>query len=342
MGHSAPRGYARRKSFSVPGSDFYYTIFGRKMEGGAVSFPAGWTWNIPNSIPNGNFKWAGVRLVGPEYNRTGFSKDNVVEWLFDFEVENYNLGYRRAILINTYWYKEPEGMNAPGGGHKTMDLGVYFTDKEVMKQKMGRGVTKVEVDGRTVYFKPKIRRFFVLVDDFSHFKVEKFDYAPFIRYVSDHGLHKGDAYFWKGAFDVELKHKVHDVPTRKTTGEFLIHDFSYWVHLDLPAKQAIGDRKYKAGSGVHRVDLKNVFQRVGGYAQKWDKSKKKMIYYPAKLTYSVSKNSNRTLVKTEVRGEELLLRAAPGRKGTSTIVVRATDSLNRWFDEETFRVRIEP
>jgi hypothetical protein len=321
-------------------TEFHYLIFGKKQTDGSIGYPMGWTWSIPTSEEGGNYAWSGINLGGSQTNHYGIYTDDIVDWKFDIDSETYNLGYQRAILINTYWYLEPEGQNAASGGTKVMDLGVFFLDQDLYEEEIADDPhTNIVVDGRSVYFKPEIKRFYVVVPNYDHFVLDDFDMAPYMRYLFDHGYQTTNGYLWGGAFDVELKHRI-DSPADKTTGEYFIRDFDYMVHLDMAAQNPIPDSTIASGSLSETVSLSNVFAHRGGDQRVPDGSGG-LAYEDPVLTYSVSSISNESAVSGSVDGSTLTLNVTPGARGVAEITVRATDFGNRWYDEETFLVQFD-
>lgn len=329
-------------SHSNANTDFHYLIFGKKKLDGTIGFPTGWTWSIPHSAPEGNYRWAGVNLGGSGLNHNGISSDDIEEWIFNFDVENHNLGFRRSLFINLYWYANPDGKYALDGGQKTLDMGVFFLDQEIFNDIVELDGTMITIDGRQVYFRESIRRFYLIVDDFSRIQISDFDMAPYIRYLFDHGHATLPCHFSSGALDVELKHRdAHDT-TRKTTGEFLVHDFDYMMHLDMAPQNAMADLDVPQNAASMTLPLSGVFQQVGADRLVPDGYGGVKGVTPV-LTYTVSVDSNTAILDagTTINGSDLILDFVPGASGVAQVAVRATDYLNRWYDEETFMVRVD-
>ncbi len=337
---TSPDHAAAMDSHTDADTDFHYLIFGKLQPDGSIGFPMGWTWSIPSSQINDSYAWSGVKLGGSQVNHHGVYTGDILEWKFDIDVENYNLAYRRALLINTYWYQDPDGpIDGVHNAGKVMDLGIFFLDNELYQEEIAGddGLTSIVVDGRNVYFKAAIKRFYVIIPDYDHFTLTDFDMAPYMHYLFDEGYQTEEGYLWGGAFDVELKHRV-DSSTEKTTGEYFVHDFDFMVHLDMAAENPIPDLTFTNGNLSQALSLSNVFARRGGDLRLPD-GQGGLIYETPTLIYSISTNSNGSAVSTSVNGSDLTLDIAPGESGIAEITVRATDPLNHWFDEETFQVQ---
>ena len=131
-----------------------------------------------------------------------------------------------------------------------------------------------------------------------------------------------------------------------TAGEFFIHHFDFMIHLDIPAENNIGSKIYSSRKQTEQIDLKNVFQRLGVDAKTWSKDKTKYIDIPAELSYTITKNSESDILKTEIIDEKLYLLINPNNKKITNdkyirLTIRATDYINRWYDEEDFTVTLK-
>ncbi|MFC1761210.1 Ig-like domain-containing protein [Planctomycetota bacterium] len=320
-----------------PSKESYWLVFAKMNADGSKGFPAGWIWNFADELPGGNWGYAGIALHSHDANWKGFHHSEVKTWNFHLDVSNYMLGFNRAILINSYWYSLPGGVNDPAS-EKTLDLGLFFTGRDMFS--FGPEYIEYEIDGRTVYLNPAIKRYYIIVDDFHHF-VEDIDMAPYIRHIYDIGLQTKTTYWWGGAFDMELKHRTGSNPEDKTTGEVMVNNFHFMVHLDIPAQTPITNRVYARNSGIHTFSLSKVFDRRGSDQRIWNAQSKIYQDIPAKLTYSLTANSDPNLVTTSLRGNSnLSITPRPNVTGTATITVRGTDYFNRWYDAESFTVTI--
>ncbi len=330
--------------------------FAKRRPDGSQGLPTGWTWQLEPGLGDNNWGYTGIALRSNDQDLNtwkGFHTDDIVEWNFHFDVEAQILSYERGILINTYWYSHPTDRKFPdGSSRKTMDLGLFFCspEKDGWADINDPLVYEVEVDGRTCIFNEKILRFYIDIETYEHFAMD-LDMAPYVRFVLDNGYATGrdlwvngggTAYWHGGAFDMEIKNKPQaDYPDNQAVGEVIVNEFEVEVKLDLPAANPIGDRMYPVGSGLHAISLTNVFQSMGSPAKVWDEGSGSYSNVPATLVYSVAENNNTGLVSASVVDGELLLSLAPDTQGMASLTIRADDHFNRWYDEETFEVRVQ-
>ena len=344
MGRAMGSGQAlTMDSHTDANTECHYLIFGKKNPDGSNRFPCGWMWSLPDYLEGGNYMWSGVSIGGSHSNHYGIYREDIVDWKINLDVENHNLGFRRGILINTYWYLDPEGKNA-ADPVKTMDLGLFFMSEEMLAEKVAEStMTNVVIDGRSVYFSPgnasspEKERFYMSVPDYDRFSLTDFDMAPYLRFLFDEGEQLTNGYFWGGAFDVELKHRDTSDPSIKTTGEYYVRNFDWMIHLDMTSDNPIQDRTVSNSEEV--VSMANVFAHRGG-DHLIPNGQGGLQTEPVELEYTIVSNSNPSLVGTSVNGSDLILNIASGVTGTASLTVRGTDRLNRWYDDESFTVNV--
>jgi hypothetical protein len=117
----------------------------------------------------------------------------------------------------------------------------------------------------------------------------------------------------------------------KGAGIMLFDNVDYWLSTDIPAKHPIPDMELSNNGKVTIIQLKHVFDRI--YAENLDGS-------IPKLRYKVEHISNRNILKAVIRGKNLALIPAKGKRGKVSLTIKAIDDAWHWDDIESFNITL--
>jgi hypothetical protein len=184
-------------------------------------------------------------------------------------------------------------------------------------------------DGKPMKGRNNGARALAPVKDMENISVD-FDMKDYFDWAECHGWKGGGhiSYLMNGS---EMGSAMASHGRMKGAGIMTFDNVEYWLSTDIPAKHPIPDINLSNSGKLLIIDMKDVFNRI--YAANLDGS-------IPKLEYKTIRISDKTLLKTVIRGSKLVLVPHKGATGKTQITIKVTDKTWHWDDIETFNVTL--
>jgi len=167
------------------------------------------------------------------------------------------------------------------------------------------------------------------VKDLENFSVD-FDMKKYFDWCEQHGWMGGGhiSYLFNGS---EMGSANATGGRMKGAGIMQFDNLDYWLSTDIPAKHPIPDIELSNNGKITIIRLGKVFDRI--YAENLDGT-------IPKLRYKVESISNTNILRTIIRGENLVLIPQKGQLGKINITIKAIDDTWHWDDIESFSITL--
>lgn len=349
-----------------PLDEICYPFAKRAPDGGDMQ-PFGVYWDLPHEVSS-SFCMPIFNSFGPANGRAVMPHSHeVLSYRMKFTMHQHTLNpqdHKARWYIKTKWTKDDYG-----SGNENGDCGGFFVARKfdpnaqdsiilngqvcsTKKYRAAITADDTDADGYpdvwwwgdptqndNVYspgeqFAPDKHinggRIFNSIDSIDDFSVD-IDLKPYFDWWEWHGWTTG-GFIATLVNGTEMSSHGAHLGDQKGAGVMMFEDVDYWISVDRPAKNPIGNVIVKAGGPARVINISDVVDRLFYAGLKGAP--------PPELKYEITANSDPGLVKATLKGSELRLKADAGKSGIATLTVKFIDDFFRWDDIETFTVSV--